>query len=1101
MNPEQYEKVGQLFHQALELPLERRAAFLSGACATDEDLRQEVESLLAAHENAGDFVAGRAMDAAAEWLARQEEAETVSGRIGAYEVLSLIGRGGMGEVYLAHDTRLGRKVAVKVLRSALTSNTDAVRRFEQEARAASSLNHPNIVTIYEIGDLLERRFLAMELVEGQSLAAMTGTPVDVKALARMGAQLAKALSVAHAAGIVHRDIKPENVILREDGYVKVLDFGLARLAAAPSADSGTSPNLILGTPRYMSPEQARGETATSASDVFSLGVVLYELATGTHPFESDSMLGTLHAITSNAVPSPVRRVPDMPPGLERLLLWMLEKPVAARPTAADVESELTTLAADVLEAFDATPRATARSPHGRDHNLPSQRTALVGRAAEIASVKEMLINSGVRLMTLTGPGGTGKTRLAIQVAEELVAHFNAQLGGGVSFVNLAPITDPTLVASAVARSLGVRESGDLPLVKAIAEHLRSFGRTLLLMDNFEQVSDAGALVKELLDACPELQVLVTSRLVLHIYGEQEFPVPPLPLPTPGALFSLSTLMECASIALFVQRATASRPDFALTPKNAGAVVEICRRLDGLPLAIELAAARVKILPPGELLTRIGRPLELLTGGARDLPERQQTLRQAIKWSYDLLTPSEQKLFRRLSVFAGGCTLEAAEAVCNTREDLGIDVLDGVAALVDNSLLVQRVSEDGDPRFVMLETFREYGREQLLEHGEAAPTERAHAAYMLVLGEEETLEMSPAAREAWLRCCDAEHDNSRAAIHGLIATGDVDWALRLGAALFRFWEQRDHLTEGRETLARVLRMPGAAAPTRLRARALYCASVLADIQADHGTAETLSREACGIYRQFDDKQGIATTMIVMAFQAQRQGRYAESTSLFEETVSLWEQLGDVTAVDLAISNMANAAKAGGNFDLSRRLLEQVVASSQGRGDVRGVASALNGLGDLAASQGNHDAARRYHHESLVRYREIDDRWGIGRVLADLAGVDLQVGKYAEADSSLKEAIQAFRDLGHQRGVARQLESLSWCASCRSRDEAAVVLASAAAAIRHKIGAPAKHGESEKVERALARSRMSISAEAYANAWREGLTTPLDQILGIETGPRA
>ena len=793
--------------------------------------------------------------------------------------------------------------------------------------------------------------------------------------------------------------------------------------------------------------------------MFSLGVVLYELATGTHPFESESTLGTLHAITSNAVPSPAQWVPDMPPMLERLLLWMLEKPEAARPTAAEVEAELTKLAAGLLEPVDALSWAVARAPQRRDHNLPSQRTALVGRGAELASVKDMLLHSGVRLMTLTGPGGTGKTRLAIQVAEDLVLHFD----GGVSFVNLAPIADPRLVASAVARSLGVRESGDLPLVKAIAEHLRSLGRTLLLMDNFEQVSDAAALVKELLDACPALKVLVTSRLVLHIYGEQEFPVPPLPLPAAGALSSPATLMQCASIALFVQRAAAGRPDFALTPKNAGAVVEICRRLDGLPLAIELAAARVKILPPGELLARIERPLELLTGGARDLPERQQTLRQAIKWSYDLLTPPEQKLFRRLSVFAGGCTLEAAEAVCNTCEDLGVDVLNGVASLVDNSLLVQRASEDGEPRFVMLETFREYGRERLLEHGEAAATERAHAAYMLVVAEEETLEMSPAEREAWLRCCDVEHDNFRAAIHCLIATGDAEWALRLGAALFRFWEQRDHLTEGRETLARVLGMPGAAAPTRLRARALYCASVLADIQADLDAAEMLSREACGIYRQFDDTQGVATTMTVMAYQAQRQGRYAEATSLFGETVSLWEQLGDVTAVDLATSNMANAAKAGGNFDLARSLLEQVVASSQARGDVRGFASALNGLGDVAASQGNHDSARRYHHESLARYREIDDRWGIARVLADLASVDLQAGEYAEADRSLKEAVQAFRALGHQRGVARQLESLSWCASCQSRDEAAVVLASAAAAIRHKIGAPAKQVEREKIER--------------------------------------
>jgi len=295
MTPEQYERVGQLFHAALDLSTEQRPAFLSEACGDDEDMRWEVESLLVAHARAGDFVATPAMHVAAEWLARQEHAATLRGRIGAYDVVSLIGRGGMGEVYLAQDAELGRKVALKLLRPALTSNADAVRRFEHEARAASSLNHPNIVTIYAIGDLGDRRFLAMEFVEGRSLAALVGEPVDAIALARLGGQLARALSVAHAAGIVHRDIKPENVMLREDGYVKVLDFGLARLAplpavagTTPAGPNPTNPPVVLGTPRYMSPEQARGETVTGASDVFSLGVMLYELATATHPFESAS---------------------------------------------------------------------------------------------------------------------------------------------------------------------------------------------------------------------------------------------------------------------------------------------------------------------------------------------------------------------------------------------------------------------------------------------------------------------------------------------------------------------------------------------------------------------------------------------------------------------------------------------------------------------------------------------------------------------------------------------------------------------------------------------------------------------------------------------
>jgi tetratricopeptide (TPR) repeat protein len=503
---------------------------------------------------------------------------------------------------------------------------------------------------------------------------------------------------------------------------------------------------------------------------------------------------------------------------------------------------------------------------------------------------------------------------------------------------------------------------------------------------------------------------------------------------------------------------------------------------------------VKILPPAELLARIERPLELLTGGARDLPERQQTLRQAIKWSYDLLTPPEQKLFRRLSVFAGGCTLEAAEAVCNTTEDLGVEVLDGVTALVDNSLLAQRVSEDREPRFVMLETFREYGREQLIAHGEDAAAARAHAAYMLVLAEEEHLEMSPDERENWLRCCDVELDNFRAATHWLISSGGVEWALRLGAALFRFWEQRDHLTEGRETLARMLAMPGAAARTRSRARATYCAALLADITSDFDAAETQGREACEIYREFGDVQGVATATTVLAFQAQRRGRYAEAVSRFGETVSLWNQLGDVTAVDLGKVNMAHAAKLGGDYDTARRLLEDVSASTQARGDGRGFAGALNGLGDVAASQGDHAAARRYHHESLAKYRDIDDRWGVARVLTDLANVDLQAGDYPGADSSFKDALRAFRDLGHQRGVARQLESLAWCATCQSRDTQAVALTSAAAAIRQRIAAPPKPAERERIDRALTQARGRISPEAYAHAWSEGHSAPLDRLLG-------
>ncbi len=1091
MTPERYEQIAQLYHAALDLPRDHRARFLDDACAGDPELRQEVASLLTADEAAGDFILSSAITVAAQRIAHEEGANTLSGRAGPYDILSLIGTGGMGEVYKAHDTRLGRDVALKLLHPALTGNPDAVRRFEQEARAASSLNHPNIVTIYEVGELSGRRFLAMELVEGQSLTSYIGRRLGLEEVARIGAQLARALSVAHASGIVHRDIKPENIMVRGDGYVKLLDFGLARLAPRPSTASAvTQSRTILGTPRYMSPEQARGDAATAASDVFSLGVVVFELASGAHPFGAASPRAARDDATRAGLPS---GIPDMPV-LEPLLLGMLHTFEAERPSAADIATELSKLAVTPSQPVvlgGAGPRLSELT-----HTLPPRRTPLIGRDGEVADLTRRLLVSAVRLVTLTGPGGTGKTCLAVHVATEIAERFE----GGVAFADLAPITEPHLVAPTVARALGVSASSGRSLVGIVCEHLTARGPTLLVVDNFEQVSAAAPIVRELLDASPELTVLVTSRHALRIYGEQEFPVSPLPVPDRDFEPSPAASIEWPSVALFVQRASAVRPDFTLTARNVRAVVDICRRLDGLPLAIELAAARIKILPPTDLHGRLERRLELLTGGARDLPERQQTLRRTISWSYDLLTPAEQKLFRRLAVFVGGCTFEAIEAVCNAREDLGVDVLHGVTSLVDNSLLGRPAADEGEPRFFMLETFREYAREQLLQSADADDTARAHAAYMLVLAEEGPLALNPPEREPWLRTCDAEHDNIRAAFHVLIQRHNVEWALRLGASVFRFWEQREHVTEGRETLARVLAIPGAEDPTPLRARALYGASVLADVQGDLVAAEAYSHEAYRIYEQVGDTRGVATTMMAMAWQAQHGGRYEEATALHARTVSLWQQVGETTAVDLARYNMANAARVSGEVGLARSILEDLLASSEARNDLRTVASALNGLGKLAATQADDAGARVLHQRSLMVFRQMADRWGIAQVLTDIAELELQTGRHSAATDAFLDSLAVFRELGHQRGVARQLEQLASCAGRERRDEAAVRLASAAAAIRQRIGAPAKPAEQARIGETLTQARDRIGPDTFARVWREARAATLDSILETERAVR-
>src|SRR5215204_3556721 len=450
----------------------------------------------------------------------------------------------------------------------------------------------------------------------------------------------------------------------------------------------------------------------------------------------------------------------------------------------------------------------------RLNNLPSQPTPLVGREREVAGVCRLLRGGGVRLLTLTGPGGMGKTRLALQVAADLVDEFE----DGVFFVPLAPISDPDLVVPTVARTLDITETSGRTPEEALKDYLRN-KEMLLVLDNFEQVVEAAPLVGELLSACPALKVLATSRTVLRIYGEQEFTVPPLELPAPSHPQPLERLTQYEAVRLFVERAQAAKADFSVTNDNAPAVAEICHRLDGLPLAIELAAARIKVLSAQKILEHLGNRLKLLTGGARDLPERQRTLRSTIEWSYGLLEEGEKVLFARLSVFAGGRTLEAIEAICDAEGDLPVDVLDGLASLVDKSLLKQEEGVGGEPRFVMLETIHEFAREKLEGSGEAEDLRRLHARYFLALAEEAEPALEGSQQQVWLDRLEEEHDNMRTVLSWSLGQGqDAELALRIGAVLGEFWYLRGYWSEGRRWLEEALTKSGRT-PTAARARAL------------------------------------------------------------------------------------------------------------------------------------------------------------------------------------------------------------------------------------------------------------------------------------------
>ncbi len=996
----------------------------------------------------------------------------------------------MGEVYRARDTRLDREVAIKTLSAERLGQPDALARFEKEARSACALNHPNIVTIYELGQIDGTRYIAMELVDGATVRQMLRSgPIPFRKAVTIAAQVAEALAKAHEIGLVHRDLKPENLMVSEGGTAKVLDFGLAKLGTAnrtQGADASTTTiteeGTLMGTIGYMSPEQATGLEVDFRSDQFSFGSVLFEMVSGVPAFRKQSHAETLAAILRDEPEQLGTRMLQAPAPF----LWIVERCLAKNPK--DRYASTRDLARDLAAVRDRLAEAPARTLEPRPNNLPMQHTAFIGREQEEAALLQLLRRADTRLVTLTGPGGMGKTRLALQVAGEAASQFP----GGVCFVPLSAVAERSLIASTIAQALGVGEAGNQSPQESLKEYLHGLSQPmLLLLDNFEHLIPSAPVIAQLLTMSPLLKVVVTSQAPLHVYGEQEFPVPPLALPDPKSTPSVETLSRLPAVALFVERARAVKHEFAVTKENAATVTAICARLDGLPLAIELAAARIKLLSPSAMLTRLESRLNLLTGGARDLPSRQQTLRGTVDWSYGLLSPAEQTLFRRLAVFTGGCTLEGVEAVCDTRGDLGVDVLDGMASMVDKSLVQHTEQADTETRFRTLSTIREYALERLSESSDESATRRAHAAYYLVLAEEGAQDMVE--HPEWLDRFETEHDNFRMALDYLIRTGDAEWGLRLGAALFRFWETREHLKEGRDAIARLLAMTGTAVRPKLRARMLFAAAVLAGEQGDYARAQQLFEESLDTCVELKDDRGVGVALNALAINSRDRGDFRVASLLFERCIAIWKELGDSASIARALSNLASMMKLQGEYTRAAFLFDECITMFGKAGDEAGVAWTLNYQGDVAREKADFAAARSFCEQSLAAFRKLGDGWGIASALSDLACLSCDQGNNAESRRLYGESLRMFQELGHKRGIARVLECLAANAAAQSNAVQALHLAGTAAALRQRLGAPIPPNERPRLEKALEFARRTLGNATGTTAWMEGWSMPVEQAV--------
>ncbi len=1036
-----------------------------------------------------------------------------------YRIESIVGSGGQGTVYRAVHLRLERVVALKVVRATGLDRGPTVDRFIREAQAVAQLRHPLIVTIYDFDvDPHIGAYLVMEYLEGHSLASeiQNRGRLRLNTALEFMRQICSGVHAAHLQGLVHRDLKPENIFIesRTDGApsIKVLDFGVAKirklLAAADANEldldaSATKAGLVMGTPAYMAPEQCRARPLDARADVYSLGCVLFEMLIGQPPFGRGDAVDLMFKQCYDPPPVASELEPTIPASVE----LVLQKALAKRPedryqTADEMRQALNAVwipqahsdAIEVAPRLEPTGTTTAFGMSYADnsilvpiddrtrHNLPATVNAFVGRENEIGAIRRLLESN--RLISLTGPSGCGKTRLAIQAGAELVMKYR----DGVRLVELAALSEPALVPREVASAIELQESPERPLLDQLRETLAS-KRMLLIIDNCEHLLGACAhLIATLLRNCPNVGFLVTSQQPLGVAGEVTWSVPMLSLPEAPDLTDVETALASEAVRLFVDRASSSNAGFTLTPENVPTVVGICQQLDGIPLAIELAAARVRMLPVDQIAARLESRFRLLTTGDRTAQPRQRTLQAAMDWSYDLLDEPERVTFQRLSVFAGGFTLDAAEQICSSDDLSSFEIFDALSILVDKSL-VTIAHEGGDARYSMLTTIRHYGALKLQESGDASRTRSRHRDHFLAFAEEANLHLRGPEMGDWLERLECEHDNLRAALEwSQTDMRGSDAFMRLAGALSVFWEIRGHAREGLDWLERSLAGRDVASRAVL-ARGLHGAGNLARLLARNAESRKALEESLAIRREIGDFAEVAGTLNLLGFVAQRTGDYETAETYHAESLVESRKVGDRWEIGSALNNLGVIARHRGNYTEAVRCFEECLAMFREIGDVREVANALSNLGVLAGIQGDFDTSERLFLEGLELRRSLGNTLGIANSLVNLGEVALLKQSFADALRYFRESLTVHLKLDDLRGVAFALEGFVSLAVRIGRFADALVLVGAATMVRKKISAPLSPAEQSELDRQLEPARASMTEARAEELLAQGRTSSL------------